>query len=151
MPNSYTQCFFQIVFAVEKRQGLINRNIKDTIEKYISGIISGKNCKTLAIYCRPDHIHILIGLNPKISLSDIVKTIKQSSMVFINLHKLTPFQFNWQKGYGAFTYNKKDLPKIINYINNQDEHHRIKSIKEEYISFLDEYDIDYKPEFLFEF
>ena len=72
-------------------------------------------------------------------------------MVFINQHKLTIFQFNWQKGYGAFTYNKKDLPKIINYINNQDEHHRIKSFKEEYLSFLEEYDIDYKPEFLFEF
>lgn len=151
MPNTYTQCYVQIVFAVEKRHAIIHNSVKEKIEKYITGVIKNKNCKPLNIFCRPDHIHILIGLSPAISISELVKSIKISSVKYINENKLTPFSFNWQKGYGAFTYRKKDLPMINQYINNQDQHHKIKSFKEEYIELLIEYETDFKSEYLFEF
>ncbi len=150
MANTYTQLYIQLVFSVKFRDNLIEESIREEVQKYISGIISNHGHKSLAIYCMPDHSHILIGLSPKQSLSDLVRDIKASSSKWINEKKLTKTHFQWQNGYGAFTYGKTQLPTITDYILNQKEHHRKRTFKEEYIGFLKRFGVEYNQDYLFD-
>jgi putative transposase len=106
MPNTYTQLHIHIVFAVQNRNSLITENIRERVEKYMSGVISHKKQKLLAIYAMPDHTHLLIGIQPSIAISDLVKEIKTSTTNFINTEKLVPNKFAWQEGFGAFACSK---------------------------------------------
>lgn len=151
MANTYHQCYIQVVFAVKFREALITNEIKETVEKYISGIIANNNQKMLAIYCNPDHIHILISHDTKIAFADLVRDIKANSSKFINENNLTRKQFRWQEGFGVFSYSRWDVQKITNYILNQEEHHRKQSFREEYLNLLEEFEIDYDARYLFEF
>ena len=135
MPNTYTQIYVQIVFAVKGRQNLIAEKHRDELEKYICGIISNKKSKPLAIYCNPDHTHILIGLNPNISISEMARDIKANSSKWINESNWIMGKFNWQEGYGAFTYSKSQIDTVVKYILNQPAHHKKTSFKDEYITF----------------
>lgn len=150
MANTYSQLYIQIVFAVKGRQNLISIKWKDELFKYITGIVTNENQKLIAINGMPDHIHILIGLKPNKALSDLVRDIKANSSRFINEKRLINGKFEWQTGFGAFTYGHSQLTNVINYIQNQEEHHKTKSFKEEYIGFLKAFDIDYKNEYIFE-
>jgi putative transposase len=150
MANTYTQMYVQIVFAVQGRENLINEKHRIELEKYICGIITNKKCKTLAIYCNPNHTHILIGLHPTTSISDITRDIKASSSKFINEKKWVVGKFNWQDGFGAFTYSKSQIDDVAKYILNQAEHHRKRTFKEEYLSILNKLDLDYDEQYLFE-
>jgi putative transposase len=118
--------------------------------KYITGIVSNKEQKMLAINGMPDHIHFLIGMKPSCCLSDLVREVKKSSNEFIKEKRFTKFKFQWQEGYGAFSYSHSSLDNVIDYIMNQKEHHKKKTFKEEYIEFLKRFEIEYKPEYLFE-
>jgi REP element-mobilizing transposase RayT len=151
MPNTYTQLLTQLVFAVKCRQSLILEPVRERIEKYICSIASNKKHKPLAIYIMPDHLHFLIGLNPNQSISDLVKEIKHSSNTFINDNHLTKQKFSWQESYGAFSYSKSALDTVVKYILNQQEHHKKQTFKEEYIQFLQKFEIDYNEKYLFEF
>jgi REP element-mobilizing transposase RayT len=151
MANTYNQCYVQIVFAVKHRRALIHEKIRIEVEKYITGIIQQKNQKLLAIYCNPDHIHILISLDTKISIADLVRDIKANSSKFINENKLTKNDFRWQEGYGSFTYSKKEISSVALYIENQEEHHQKHSFKEEYNALLHEHEIKIEEKYLFEF
>jgi REP element-mobilizing transposase RayT len=151
MPNTYTQIFIHIIFAVEHRQNLIAEQHRDEIEKYISGIINNHGHKLHAIYIMPDHCHILIGLDVTQSLSSLVGKIKSSSSKFINEKSWFMGKFNWQEGYGAFSYSKSQLPKVINYILNQEKHHSEMTFRDEYIEFLTNFKIDYDDRYLFDF
>lgn len=150
MANTYTQIYIHIVFAVKGRQNLIHANWKDEIYKYITGIVTNEGQKLIAINGMPDHIHILIGLKPDKSLSDLVRDIKANSSRFINEKKWINGKFEWQTGFGAFSYSHSQLTNVISYINNQEEHHKIKTFKEEYIEFLKAFDVDYKNEYIFD-
>ena len=150
MPDTFTQLYIQLVFAVKGRHSFIKEAFRNELEKYICGIVRNKNHKPLAIYCMPDHIHLLTGLNPAQSISDLVKEMKISSGNFIK-EKHWMHQFSWQQGYGAFSYSRSSLDKVINYILNQPEHHKKKSFREEYIGFLEKFNIDYDEKYLFEF
>ncbi|MBO9582906.1 MAG: IS200/IS605 family transposase [Flavobacterium sp.] len=150
MANTYSQLYIQIVFAVKGRQNLISKNWKDEMYKYITGIITNQKQKLIAINGMPDHIHILVGIKPDISLSDLVRDIKSSSSKFINEQKWINGKFEWQTGFGAFSYGHSQLTNVIEYIENQEEHHKIRTFKEEYIAFLKLFNIDYKYEYLFE-
>ncbi len=150
MSNTYTQLYIQLVFAVKYRECLITESFRDTLEKYICGIISNKNSKPIAIYCMPDHAHILIGLNPQIAISDLMREIKSSSSSFINERKLAPYTFRWQEGYGAFSYSQSEFSKVATYISNQPEHHKKYTFKEEYIELLKNLKVEYKTEYLFD-
>lgn len=150
MSSTYSQIYIQIVFAVKGRQSLIQQSWEEELYKYITGIIQNKGQKMLAINGMPDHIHIFIGLKPSCCLSDLVREIKKASNVFINEKKFCPFKFEWQEGYGAFSYSHSALDNVIGYIANQKEHHRKKSFREEYVDFLKKFDVDYKEEYLFE-
>ena len=150
MANTYTQLYIQIVFAVSGRKNLISKIHREELEMYISGIISKRSQKLLAIYCMPDHIHILVSIKPSISISELVRDIKAGSSGFINDKKWTELKFQWQEGYGAFSYSQNHVKTVINYILNQEEHHAIKSFKEEYIDFLSEYNIEHDNQYLFD-
>ena len=149
MPNTYTQIYIQVVFAVKGRKNLISEQHREKIEKYICGIISNKKSKPIAIYCNPDHIHILIGLHPTISISDMVRDVKANSSKWINENQLSSVKFNWQNGFGAFTYSNSQIDSVVKYILNQQEHHRKKTFKSEYINLLEKFNVDYKNEYLF--
>ena len=149
MANTYTQIYFHIVFAVKGRNNIILSKWKVELYKYISGIISNKNQKLFTINGMPNHIHLLIGTKPNCNLSDLIRDIKSNSSKWINEKQFTNGKFEWQIGFGAFSIGQSQLPKIINYIKKQEEHHRTKTFKEEYINFLNAYDIDYKTEYIF--
>lgn len=148
--STYSQIYIQIVFAVKNRQAIIDSSWDEQLFKYITGIVQTKGQKMIAINGVRDHVHIFIGMKPSCNLSDLVREIKKSSNSFINENKFTKFKFEWQEGYGAFSYSHWDLSKIANYVMNQKEHHRRKTFKEEYIEIMREFEIDFKPEYTFD-
>ncbi|HEY1196625.1 IS200/IS605 family transposase [Flavobacterium sp.] len=150
MANTYSQLYIQLVFAVKGRQNLISTKWKDEIYKYITGIITNQKQKLIVINGMPDHIHILVGIKPDISISDLVRDIKTNSSKFINEQKWINGKFEWQNGFGAFSYGHSQLGNVIKYIENQEEHHKTRTFKEEYIKFLKLFNIDFKNEYLFE-
>ena len=150
MANTYTQLYFHIVFAVKGRSNYISENWKDELYKYISGIIANKDQKLMIVNGMPNHIHLLIGTKPNCNLSDLIRDIKANSSKWINEKKFTNFHFEWQTGFGAFTVSQSVVPNVIEYIKNQEEHHRKKTFKEEYVEFLKAYQIDFKDEYLFD-
>jgi len=150
MSSTFSQIYIQVVFAVKGRDSLISSVWEEELYKYISGIVKNKGQKMLAINGMPDHIHFLIGMKPSCCLSDLVREIKKSSNEFIKEKKFTKFNFQWQEGYGAFSYSHSALDNVIAYIGNQKEHHKKKSFKDEYLDFLKKYEIEFKDEYLFE-
>ena len=150
MANTYTQLYIHFVFAVKGRQSLIRESFRDELEKYMCGIIRERNHKPIAIYCMPDHTHILVGLNPAESISTLMQHVKSKSSGWIDKRQVGTGEFNWQSGYGAFSYGRSQLNVIVNYIQNQPHHHRTKTFKEEYLTFLALFDIDFKQEYLFD-
>ena len=150
MAGTFSQIYIQVVFSVKGRESLIHASWEEELFKYISGIVKNKEQKMLAINGMPDHIHFLIGLKPSCSLSDLVREIKKASNEFINSKKYSKFKFQWQEGYGAFSYSHSALDNVISYISNQKEHHKKQSFKDEYKAFLTKFKIDFKEEYLFE-
>jgi REP element-mobilizing transposase RayT len=149
MANTYTQLHTHFVFAVKYREALIAPEWKEELFKYITGIVQHYKHKLLAINAMPDHIHILVGMRPEQSVSDLMKEVKQASSTWINEHRLTKKRFRWQNGYGAFVYHKSLVPTFIRYIRNQDEHHREVSFYKEYRRLLIEHEVDFDENYLF--
>jgi REP element-mobilizing transposase RayT len=150
-PGTFTQMYVQVVFAVYKRENILNKNIQARIFEYICGILKDLGHKPIAVNGISDHIHILFGLNPNKSISDTVHDIKRGSSLFINENELLPGRFSWQEGYGGFTYSRSQIDYVYKYIMNQEKHHEGKTFREEYRELLEEYDIKYDQRFLFEF
>ncbi len=150
MSGTFSQIYIQVVFAVKGRNSLIQTIWEEELYKYISGIVKNKEQKMLAINGMPDHIHFLIGMKPSCCLSDLVREIKKSTNEFINVKKFSKFKFQWQEGYGAFSYSHSALDNVIGYINNQKEHHKKQTFQEEYKEFLMKFQIEFKDEYLFE-
>ena len=148
--TTYTQIYIQVVFAVKHRDSLIQTEWEEELYKYITGIVQNKEQKMLAINGMPDHLHFLIGMRPACCLSDLVREVKKSSNAFIKEKRFTPFNFQWQEGFGAFSYSHSQLTDVIQYIEKQKEHHKKKTFKEEYLAFLKAFEIEFKNEYLFE-
>ena len=151
MGNTYTQCYFHLVFAVKNRDALIRKAWKDELEMYITGIVQNHRHKMLAPGSMPDHIHILTGYNVNQLLPDLVEEIKTSSNSLIKGKRLSKFKFEWQKGYGAFTHSHSQIDPVAKYILSQEEHHQKKPFKEEYFEMLEKNNVEFKEEYLFEF
>ena len=152
MSNTYTQIYIQLVFATKGRENKISSEIREQIEKYITGIFTNKEQKIIAIYLNPDHIHIFFSYkNLKIGIPDLVKMVKTESTNFINEKKMVKGKFYWQEGYGAFSYAKSQKDAVTKYILNQEEHHKKRNFKDEYLDLLNKFEIDFKEEYLFEF
>ena len=152
MANTYSQIYIQVIFAVKFRESKISDEMKNEVEKYICGIFNNKKQKVLAIYANADHIHIFFCYrNISISIPDLMKVVKVESTNFINEKKFLRSPFYWQEGNGAFSYSKSQKENVINYILNQKEHHQKRSFKDEYIGFLNKFEIDFKNEYIFDF
>jgi len=149
MAGTFSQIYIQLVFAVEHRESLIHSSWEEELYKYISGIVRNKEQKLIAINGMPDHIHIFIGMKPSCCLSDLVREIKKSSNDFIKEKKFSKFKFNWQEGYGAFSYSHSHIDSVVKYIMNQKEHHKKQMFRDEYLDFLRKFDIEFKNEYLF--
>ncbi len=146
--STFSQIYIQVVFAVKNRNALIHFSWEERLYKYITGIVQKKEQKMLAINGMPDHIHFLIGMKPNCCLSDLVREVKKSSNEMINENKLSKVKFNWQEGYGAFSYSHSQIDPVIKYIINQKEHHSKSTFKEEYTGFLKKFEIPYDEKFL---
>ena len=131
--STYTQIIYQIVFSTKNREKVLEKNNRPELFKYIWGILNKKQCHLYRINGVEDHIHIVTHLHPSIALADIVKDIKVSSALFIKEKKLFEGFTSWQSGYGAFTYSVDAKESLIDYVKNQEEHHKVITFKEEYI------------------
>jgi putative transposase len=149
MANTYTQIYIHVVFAVEGRQNLIQPEHNDELQKYITGIVSAQKHKLIAINNMPDHLHLLVGLRPDASLSQLVRDIKANSSRFINEKRWVMGRFSWQEGFGAFSYSRSQLGAVIRYIENQQKHHARKSFREEYTALLEKFGVEYDPRYIF--
>ena len=151
MPNTYSQIYIQIVFAVKGRECFIKEPFRGKLQKYMTGIITNKKQKLYSIYCMPDHTHIFVSIKPDISISDLTRDIKANSSSFVKEKKLVNSSFSWQEGFGAFSYSKSQAQTVNNYIINQPGHHSKKTFREEYMEFLNKFEVDYDEKYLFEF
>jgi putative transposase len=151
MPNTFSQISIQGVFAVQHRANFILDIWRDDLQKYIAGVINGNGGKSLAVGGWRDHMHIFFGMEPTLCISDFIGQIKASSTNWINQNKLTKQKFNWQSGFGAFSYSKSQRDDVIKYIMRQEDHHRIQTFREEYLQLLRDFDVGYNEKYLFEF
>lgn len=150
MAGTFSQIYIQVVFAVKGRENLIGKQWKEELNKYIAGIIKGKEQKPIIVNGMPDHIHAFIGLKPAMAISDLVREIKNNSTNFINERKFVKGKFSWQEGYGTFSYSHSHIQSVYNYILNQEEHHKKKTFREEYIELLQKFEIEFNEKYLFE-
>ena len=149
MPNTFTQIHIHSVFAVQNRISLISRNWEERLYQYITAIVQNRGHKLLAINGMPDHVHVLFGMRPAQSLSDLMREIKGDSSRWINENRLAPGKFSWQEGFGGFSYSKSQIIAVAKYIEEQKKHHQKKSFVEEYRKILKDFDIDFDERYIF--
>jgi REP element-mobilizing transposase RayT len=150
-PGTFTQMYVQLVFAVQNREAALKDLFRKRVFEYMSGIVTNLKHKPIIINGTSNHVHILFGLNPSVSVSDTVHDIKRSSSLFINNEKLCPSRFSWQEGYGGFTYSRSQIEDVYSYIENQVAHHNKRTFREEYIDILNRNEIEFDQRFLFDF
>jgi len=151
MANAYTQIYLQLVFVVEGRENMIPKAHRASVEKYITGVVQKRKHKMLAISCMPDHTHLFIGYNPAQALPDLVSETKTAATKFIKKQPWMPFAFSWQRGYGGFSYSRSHIDAVVKYILNQEEHHKKRTFREEYLDMLEKFEVAYDDRYLFEF
>jgi putative transposase len=151
MANTYTKIYIQAVFTPKQREHIIHPKWEDELCKYITGIVQNNGHKMLAINGMPDHIHLFFGMKPVQSVSKLISEVKSNSSRWINEKHFVRGKFSWQEGFGAFSYGHSQLDDVIEYVMNQKQHHKKRSFKEEYLSFLRKFDVDFNSEYLFEF
>ena len=151
MAHTFSQIYIQVVFAVGARLCLIKPSFKEKLQKYITGIVRNKGQKLIAINCMPDHAHLLVGLKPSAALSDLIRDVKSDSTEFINRKRWIAGRFNWQEGFGAFSYSHSQLDSVIGYVRNQERHHARRNFKSEYLTMLRKFDIAWQPKHVFDF
>lgn len=150
MSNTYTQLYIHFVFAVKYRKAIIEETWEERLQKYITGVVQNNGHKLLAINTMPDHLHLFAGLNPKQSISDLMRLVKGDSSEFINKEGFTKRKFHWQEGYGAFSNSRSQIDGVVKYILNQKEHHANQTFREEYVNILKGYDIEYDEKCIFQ-
>ncbi|MFN8381076.1 MAG: IS200/IS605 family transposase [Anaerolineales bacterium] len=150
MANTYSQIYIQIIFAVTRRQNLLAKEWRQEVFKYMSGIIKNKGQKPIIVNGVEDHVHVFVGLKPAMALSDLVRDIKNNSSNFINDNNWIKGKFNWQEGYGAFSYNHSQVEDVYNYILHQEQHHARQTFQDEYTGFLKKFEIEHDVKYLFE-
>ncbi len=150
MAGTYSQIYIQSVIAVKGRQNLLHKQWRHEVFKYMSGIISNKGHKPIIVNGVGDHVHFFIGLKPAMSISDLMRDVKNNSSNFINDHNWVRGKFAWQKGYGAFSYDHSQIETVYSYVMNQEKHHRKKTFQDEYLGLLKKFEVSYEKQYLFE-
>ena len=149
MANTYHQIYLQTVFAVKYRKAMLHKEWRTTVLGVIGNLVNEAGCKTLIVNGVEDHVHCLVGLKPVVSVSELMKAVKAKSSKYINDHNLTAQRFEWQEGYGVFSYSRTHVDNVYQYIKNQESHHQKLTFREEYISLLKEFGIDYEEQYIF--
>lgn len=150
-PGTFTQIYIQLVFSPKHRDRLLLAQIRPRIFEYFSGITTILGHKSIIVNGVSDHVHLFLGLNPKITVSETVKELKRSSSIFINEQRFFPGKFEWQEGYGGFSYGRSQIESVYEYIRNQEKHHQKRTFREEYLEFLKKYEIEFEEQYLFDF
>ena len=150
MANTYHQIYLQLVFAVKYRASVLDKAWRSQVQGVIGNLVNETGCKTIIVNGDEDHVHCFAGLRPVVSVSELMKTVKAKSSKFINDHSLTPERFEWQEGYGVFSYRQRDVDQIYKYIQNQEAHHQKQTFKDEYLDLLKEFDISYDSQYVFQ-
>ena len=150
MANTYHQIYLQTVFAVKYRNAALDKTWRSKVQSVIGNLINETGCKTIIVNGVEDHIHCFLGLKPVVSVSELMKTVKAKSSKYINDHSLTTNRFEWQEGYGVFSYRQRDVDQIYKYIQNQEVHHAKQSFHEEYLELLKEFEIGYDGQYIFQ-
>ena len=150
MANTYHQIYLQMIFAVKYRKATIDKSWKEKLFGVIGTLINENNCKTIIVNGVEDHVHCLIGLKPVVPISELMKAVKAKSSKYVNDHSLTPHRFEWQEGYGAFSYSQSGVDAVYKYIQNQEEHHKKQTFRDEYLEFLNKFKIDYDEQYIFQ-
>jgi REP element-mobilizing transposase RayT len=149
MANTYHQIYLQFVFAVKYRNAIISKNWSAKLFALIGNLINEANCKTIIVNGVQDHVHCFVGLKPAVTVSELMKTVKAKSSKYINDNRFSSERFEWQEGYGVFSYSQSQIDKVYKYIQNQEAHHQKQSFREEYIGFLKKFKIEYDEQFIF--
>ncbi|MDP9077605.1 MAG: IS200/IS605 family transposase [Bacteroidota bacterium] len=149
MANTYHQIYLQTVFAVKYREAVIKKDWQPQLFAVIGNLINETNCKTIIVNGVEDHVHCFLGLRPAVSVSELMKTVKAKSSKYINDHSLTPERFEWQEGYGVFSYGQSQINKVYQYVLNQEEHHKNQTFRDEYQNQLKKFRIAYDEQYLF--
>ena len=150
MAGTFHQIHLQIIFAVRGRANLLQKQWRQEVFKYMAGIIKKKDQKPIIINGVSDHVHLFVGLKPVMSVSDLVRDVKNNSSNFINDHGWLPNKFSWQEGFGVFSYGHSQIDRIYNYVLNQEQNHRKTTFKEEYEAYLEKFEIEHEDRYLFD-
>ena len=150
MANTYHQIYLQTVFAVKYRKAVIEKAWKEKLFAVIGNLINETDCKTIIVNGVEDHVHCFIGLEPVVSVSELMKTVKAKSSKYINDHSLTESRFEWQKGYGVFSYGQSQVDRVYKYIQNQEAHHKKQTFRDEYLDFLKKFKVAYDEQYVFQ-
>jgi len=150
MANTYHQIYLQTVFAVKYRRAVIDHTWKQKLFAVIGNLIKEANCKTIIVNGVEDHVHCLVGLKPVVSVSELMKTVKAKSSKYINDHQLTEDRFEWQVGYGVFSYSRSQLDRVYKYIQNKEAHHKKQLFREEYLDLLKKFEVEYDEQYIFQ-
>ena len=150
MANSYHQVYLQIVFAVKYRNAVLDKAWRGKLWGVIGNLINETGCKTMIVNGVEDHVHCLVGLRPAVSIAELMKTVKAKSSKYINDQRLTRGRFEWQRGYGVFSYSQSAVDNVYRYIQNQESHHSKKTFKDEYLEQLNAFKIDYVEQYIFQ-
>ena len=149
MANSYHQIYLQAVFVVKYRNAVIRKEWKSKLLGVIGNLIIEKNCKPIIVNGVEDHVHCFIGLRPVVSVSELMKTVKAKSSKYINDHSLTQTRFEWQEGYGIFSYGQSQVDRVYKYIQNQEAHHQKQNFRDEYREFLRKFNVEFDEQYIF--
>jgi len=150
MANTYTKINIHAIFAVKHRQALIPKSFAPELYQYMAGIIKNEKQFPILINGMPDHVHLAFSMKPSISVSDLIRVVKTNSSKWINDQGVLNHEFAWQRGFGAFSYGQSQMGDLIRYIENQENHHKRRTFKEEYLGFLKAFQVEYKEEYLFD-
>lgn len=149
MANTYHQIYLQTVFAVKYRRAVIDKSWKHELFAVIGNLINEANCKTIIVNGAEDHVHCLVNMKPVVSVSELMKIVKAKSSKYVNDHNLTPDRFEWQVGYGVFSYSQSQVDAVYKYIQNQEAHHKKQLFREEYLDLLMKFKVEYDEQYLF--
>lgn len=150
MANTFSQIYLQFVFAVQGRHSVIEKQNKEELHKYMTAIVQSRKSKMLAVHCMPDHTHLFVGYKSSMLISEFIKEVKIRSNEFITEKKWIKGAFSWQEGYGAFSYGHSQINNVCNYIMNQEEHHKKRTFRQEYLKLLQKFEVPFEDRFLFE-
>lgn len=150
MANTYHQVYIQAVFAVKYRAAVLDKEWRANVFSVIGNLINETGCKTIIVNGVEDHVHCFFGLKPTVSISELMKVVKAKSSKYINDNRLLLNRFEWQEGYGVFSYSHTQVGTIFKYIKNQEKHHTKATFHEEYQATLEDFAVPFEEKYLFE-